>query len=289
MDSAVWDDDTRKWKAEVRVSGEKDAEFNSSYTITSNFLVSAVGQLNQPSWPKIDGLDEFSGRLMHSARWDWSYDLAGKKIGIIGNGATAVQITPEVAKVASKLTVYQRTPNWVVYRMDSPTSAFQRTLFKWVPPVRWFTRSAMMDFRESTYAAVSDRDGDMSKEFRRQCLEAIEQNFPGDENAKLRQSLVPDYAPLCKRVLISDDYYSSLAKPHVHLETRDIERITSDAVAVKKDAGGTAEEELDLIICATGFKTVQFMHPVKLTGRNGRTLEDVWAKGARALHGKLSW
>lgn len=86
VDSAVWDETSNKWKTKVRVTGEKDAEFNSEYTITSDFLVSAVGQLNSPKWPDIDGLDDFKGKVMHTARWDWTYDLAGKRIAMIGNG-----------------------------------------------------------------------------------------------------------------------------------------------------------------------------------------------------------
>lgn len=158
VDEARWDDAEKKWKTSVTVSGGKDAEFGDSYTLTSDFLVSAVGQLNQPKTPDIPGLADFRGKLMHSARWDWSYDLKDKKIAIIGNGATAAQIIPELAKVAGQLTVHQRTPNWVIPRADAPIPAWKRALFKYVPPIRWRYRADMMDFRESFYDAVIDKN-----------------------------------------------------------------------------------------------------------------------------------
>jgi cation diffusion facilitator CzcD-associated flavoprotein CzcO len=154
VDEARWDDAEKKWKTLVTVTGAKDAEFGEHYTLTSDFLVSAVGQLNQPKMPNIPGIDDFKGKIMHSSRWDWSYDLKGKQIAVIGNGATAAQIIPELAKVAEKLTVHQRTPNWVIPRADAPIPTWRRALFKHVPPIRWRYRAEMMDFRESLYNAV---------------------------------------------------------------------------------------------------------------------------------------
>jgi cation diffusion facilitator CzcD-associated flavoprotein CzcO len=154
VDEARWDDAEKKWKTSVTVTGAKDAEFGEHYTLTSDFLVSAVGQLNQPKMPNIPGIDSFKGKIMHSSRWDWSYDLKGQKIAIIGNGATAAQIIPELAEVAEKLTVHQRTPNWVIPRADAPIPAWRRALFKYVPPIRWRYRAEMMDFRESLYDAI---------------------------------------------------------------------------------------------------------------------------------------
>jgi len=157
VDEARWDDAEKKWKTSVTVTGAKDAEFGEHYTLTSDFLVSAVGQLNQPKMPDIPGIDDFKGKIMHSSRWDWSYGLKGKKIAIIGNGATAAQIIPELAKVAEKLAIHQRTPNWVIPRADAPIPAWRRALFKYVPPIRWRYRAEMMDFRESFYDAVIDK------------------------------------------------------------------------------------------------------------------------------------
>ena len=158
VDEAHWNDAEKKWKTSVTVTGAKDAEFGEHYTLTSDFLVSAVGQLNIPKTPDISGINDFKGKIMHSSRWDWSYDLKGKKIAIIGNGATAAQIIPELAKVAEKLTVHQRTPNWVIPRADAPIPVWRRVLFKYVPPIRWRYRAEMMDFRESLYDAVTGKN-----------------------------------------------------------------------------------------------------------------------------------
>ncbi|KGO66726.1 hypothetical protein PITC_056190 [Penicillium italicum] len=182
VEEARWDDIESKWQTSVVVSGQKDSEFLSSYVLNSDFLVSAVGQLNLPRTPDIPGLEDFQGRMMHSARWDWSYDMTGMRIAIIGNGATATQITPEVARVASHLTIYQRTPNWVIPRLDQPT--------------------------------------------------------------------------------------------------RGITGITESGIEVDGD-----EQEYDLIVLAAGFRTVEFMHPIRIYGTNCRSLEDIWRNGATALNG----
>lgn len=103
---------------------------------------------------------------MHSARWDWSYDLKDKKIAIIGNGATAAQIIPELAKVAKQLTVHQRTPNWIVPRMDAPIPEWKRAMYRYIPPIRWRYRGDLMDFRESTFVAIVQPDSDMAAYFK---------------------------------------------------------------------------------------------------------------------------
>jgi cation diffusion facilitator CzcD-associated flavoprotein CzcO len=157
VDEARWDDGEKKWKTSVTVTGAQGAEFGEHYTLTSDFLVSAVGQLNQPKMPNIPGMGDFKGKTMHSSRWDWSYELKGQKIAIIGNGASAAQIVPELAKVAEKLTIHQRTPSWVIPRADGPIPGWRRALFKYVPPIRWRYRAELMDFNESLYHLIVDR------------------------------------------------------------------------------------------------------------------------------------
>ncbi|KAK9853205.1 hypothetical protein MYU51_006991 [Penicillium brevicompactum] len=279
VEEAHWDDEEAKWRIKLSLSGQKDSEFSSAYVINSDFLVSAVGQLNLPRYPNIPGLDDFQGKTMHSARWDWTYDLSGKRIAIIGNGATAAQIVPEIAQVASHLTVYQRTPNWVIPRNDGPVSSFQKTLFNWLPPLLWRKRAAQMDFRESFYEAVADKDSDFAQWIRSVTASALNAHLPN--NPELRNTLTPKYAPGCKRVIITDDYYPALARENVNLETREITSITEAGIEVD----GEDEQEYDLIVLATGFKTVEFMHPIKIFGSNGRSLEDIWSNGARAYNG----
>jgi len=281
VESARWDDDEQKWKTKVTtVKGSKDAEFNPEYEITSDYLVSAVGQLNVPRWPEsIQGLHDFNGKLMHSARWDWSYGLEGKRIAVIGNGATAAQIIPEIAKVAGQVTIYQRSPNWVVPRLDAPVSSFYRNLYKFVPPIRWRKRALQMDFREGFYDAVINGSNPAAQEIRKQCIGQMHATLP--DQPELWKQLTPSYNPGCKRVIISDDYYPALARDNVRLETRAISKITQEGIEVESGD----HEEYDLIVCATGFQTLDFMHPIEITGRHGRKLSDVWKQGAQALYG----
>ncbi|KAG8624723.1 hypothetical protein KVT40_007790 [Elsinoe batatas] len=294
VEEARWDDQALKWRTKVSaVGGSKEAEASPGYEITSDFLVSAVGQLNVPKWPDaIPGLHDFKGKMMHSARWDWSYDLNNKKIAIIGNGATAVQIIPELQKVASNVTVFQRTPNWVVPRQDAEVPTYARTLMKYVPPLRARKRSLQMDFRESTYDGFVNPDSHISSEFRRLCLSMIDAAFPN--NPEMRKTLTPDYSPGCKRILISDDYYPALAQPNVHLETRPISRITPTGMSVPSPSSSSSEseeedhQEFDLIILATGFQTLSFLHPIKIFGTSSVPLSDPWSSGATALYGILA-
>lgn len=182
---ARWDEGEKKWRVNVKTaSGSKEAEYNPEYEIKTDFLVSAVGQLNVPKWPEIPGVDGFAGKKMHSARWDWSYDLTDKKIALVGNGmsfkmidmdlwlltegsgCTAVQILPEIAKVAKHVTVFQRTPNWVVPRADAPVSSFMRGVYRYVPGVMARKRAALMDFRESTHGFIAETDGEVAAMFK---------------------------------------------------------------------------------------------------------------------------
>ncbi|KAJ5827234.1 hypothetical protein N7447_003997 [Penicillium robsamsonii] len=276
---ARWNDIESKWKTNVVVSGQKESEFASSYVLNSDFLVSAVGQLNLPQTPNIPGLGDFQGKMMHSARWDCSYDVTGKRIAIIGNGASAAQIVPEVARVASHLTIYQRTPKWIIPRLDQPVSVLQKALFKWVPPLHWRKRALQMEFREGFIAAVIDKDSALSQFIRTSCIDAMKSQLPN--RPELWDTLTPTYAPGCKRILLTDDYYPALSRENVQLETRGITGITKSGIKVDEED----EQEYDLIILATGFRTVEFMHPIQIYGSNGRSLEDIWKNGAMALNG----
>lgn len=278
VEAAHWDDATKKWHIDVHVDGSKDAEFGSQYTMKSDFLVSAVGQLNQPKLPNIEGLDTFKGKLMHSARWDWSYDLRGKKVAIIGNGATAAQIIPEVAKEVERLTVHQRTPNWVIPREDVPIPEWKRKMYRYLPYVRHRKRADMMDFREAFYNAVFDNDHPVAQFLEGQAKEHMHAQLPGRED--LWEKLIPDYKIGCKRVIISDDYLPTFARDNVKLETGRIDKITEKGIVTDGH-----EDEYDVIVCATGFQTVEFMHPIEITGSAGRSLGSVWKEGGEALYG----
>jgi len=143
-----------------------------------------------------------------------------------------------------------------------------------------------MDFRESFYDAVTDANSPLAEEIRRSCLNQMHAALPNQP--EVWKKLTPDYNPGCKRVIISDDYYPCLAQSNISLETRPINRITETGVSVSSgngDGDGEAHEEFDLIVCATGFRTVEFMHPIRITGAHGRELSDIWRGGAAAYYG----
>jgi cation diffusion facilitator CzcD-associated flavoprotein CzcO len=261
--------------------GSKDAEFGQHYTITSSFLVSAVGQLNVPQYPSIPNISTFQGKSMHSARWDWDYDVRGKKVGIIGNGATAAQIIPEVARVCESLTVFQRTPNWVVPRDDRPISSTMQKVYKYVPFVRRRYRAQLMDWREEFFHVVFDRESEIHRVIKEGAQEHMVRQLPGEGYARLREKLEPQYDVGCKRVIVSDDFYPTFTRENVLLETTAIKLITEKGIEVE----GGEEHEFDLLIYATGFKTTQFMYPIKIYGTDGQSLEKIWASGASAYLG----
>jgi len=281
VEESRWDDSTNTWKTKTIRLGSKDAEFGETYTITSDFLVSGVGQLNIPKLPDIKGLDSFQGRIMHSARWDWDYDLCNKRIGIIGNGATAAQIIPEIAKVSKSLTVFQRTPNWVIPREDRAISPTMQAIFNYVPFIRRRYRAAMMDFRESSFDAVVDPQSSMHDLIVSASEDLINKQLPGDKYAELREQLKPHYAVGCKRIIVTDDYFPTFTLPNVTLETSPITEIKPKGINVHSGQ----EHQFDLVILATGFKTTQFMYPIKIYGSDGKSINDLWASSASAYLG----
>lgn len=279
VESATWNESTNKWDTKVKVESAKESEFGSTYTISSDFLVSAVGQLNLPQYPDIPGLDEFKGKKMHSARWDWSYDIRGKKVAIIGSGATAAQIIPEIAKEVGRLTIYQRTPNWIVPRDDAPIPKWRRNMYRYLPYVRQRKRADMMDFREWTYGFVQGGQTATSEMFRAASDELMKRQLP--DRPDLWEQLQPKYDLGCKRILITDDYFPVFLRDNVKLQTSKIDNISEKGIVVE----GGGEEEYDLIILATGFRSVEFMYPINVIGKGGRSIGEIWKAGGEALYG----
>lgn len=284
VEEARWDNSSNKWVTNINRLGAKEAEITQTYTITSDFLVSAVGQLSIPKYPDIQGLKSFQGKIMHSARWDWNYDLKGKKIGIIGTGATAAQIIPEIASESQKLVVFQRTPAWVMPRHDEEIGSMRQFLYKYAPPIRKRYRSQLMDVRESVVEVIlqpeSPKYDVVTGVSRKHMLDAL----PGKRNESLRESLRPDYPFSCKRIIVSDDYYPAMALPNVVLETDSIAEINHEGVTMADDTN--THHDLDVIILATGFRSTQFMFPIKVYGMHGHSLEEAWSRtGATAYLG----
>ncbi|RAL04245.1 flavin-containing monooxygenase [Aspergillus ibericus CBS 121593] len=282
VQEARWDDTQLQWKVQVALTGAKDSEFQEAYEITTDFLVSAIGQLNVPSYPEIPGLHDFTGKLMHSARWDWSYDFADKRVAVIGNGATAVQIVPELAKTASHVTVHQRTPNWIYVRGNKPVSALQQFLLTYVPPIRWCKRAMIMQIREWSHTPVTNAESGHAHQVQKWTLARMRSHLP--DKPDLWEALTPKYSLGCKRVLFCDDYYRTLNMSHVDLETRPIQRIT--ATGIQTEGGG--DQDYDLIVLASGFRSLEFLHSIRIYGTHGRPLEDIWKGGATAYRGVVA-
>jgi cation diffusion facilitator CzcD-associated flavoprotein CzcO len=196
-------------------------------------------------------------------------------------GATAAQIIPEILPVSQTLTVYQRSPNWVIPREDGPVPGWKRALYRYVPPVRWRKRAEMMDFRESFYSAVTDGQSAFADMLRSLCGDMMRRQIPSSPS--LWAKLTPSYNPGCKRVIISDDYYPAIADAKTTLETEGIKRITATGIELNNGQ----HRDHDMLVLATGFRTVEFLFPMRITGTQGRELADEWAGGATALYGTV--
>ena len=244
--------------------------------VNARCLVSAVGQLNRPTMPDIEGLEEFPGKMFHSAGWDAEHDLTGRKVAVIGNGASAIQIIPEIYPTAESVTIFQRTPNWVQPRGDRFYGDTERWLFKHVPLLARLYRYAVYWKLERQFPA-----------FIRDSVAAAkrEVELASDIDAYSRQetvpALTPDYPVGCKRVLVADDYYQTLQQPNVELITTPIDRFDQRSILT---TDGT-HHPVDTCILATGFKATEFLMPMQLKGMDGRDLQASWQDGAEAYLG----
>lgn len=194
-------------------------------------------------------------------------------------GASAVQIVPELAKSAAHLVVYQRTPNWIVPRLNVQVGAIQQALLKYVPPLRWCKRALMMNIREASHQAIVVPESAYSQKMVKWAVAAMKTQL--SDRPDLWGVLTPDYAPGCKRVLTSDDYYQALGRANVVLETRKITQVTEAGI----ETVDGEMQQVDLIVCATGFKSVEFLHPIEVYGKSGRPLQEIWKNGGEAYYG----
>jgi cation diffusion facilitator CzcD-associated flavoprotein CzcO len=264
---AHWDEVHQHWVG--LVDGEPAA--------TADFVVGGFGGLSRPSFPDIDGLQTFEGALFHSAQWDHSVPLEGKRVGVIGTGASAIQLIPQVAKSADSVTVFQRTPPWVVPKLDRPISRFEQQLYARVPLTQKLQRAIIFAITEGVGVAIT-RYPDLLKIgeawARRHMSKAI-------EDPELREKLTPSYRLGCKRILPSNDFYPALARDNVELQTNGIERIEQHAV-LTTDGN---RHELDVLVCGTGFDIEEVFAPLDVRGRGGLTLTEAWANGIEAHRG----
>jgi len=242
------------------------------------FFVSAIGQLHHPSVPNFKGRDLFKGPSFHSAEWDHTVDLRSKNVGVIGVGASAAQLIPEVAKIANHLTVYQRSPNWIINKHDRPYSRFEKWLARKLPFMAKLYRGGLWCQGEFLIWPVIK--GAKLRGALIRGLNALEIKAHV-KDPKKRAKLRPDYPVGAKRILLSDKYYAAIGRENVTLETDGIEEIQETGILTQ--AG--AQHPHDVIVYATGFYTNPFLKEIEVRGMGGADLREHWKDGAFAYLG----
>jgi len=246
-------------------------------TLQATSVVSSVGQLGRPALPDIPGRDDFAGPSWHSGQWNHDVDLTGKRVAVIGTGASAIQFVPEVAKLASHVDVYQRTAPYVLPKADRPYRAAEHTIFDRLPLVRKAGRLGIFLRGEVLTSGLV-----LSQKLLAAPMAMWRRHLDAQiTDPELRARCVPDYVLGCKRVAFSNDWYPALARPDVELVTDPIERIVPEGVL----AGNGDLRAADVVIYGTGFKSLEFLAPMGVTGADGRRLEDAWRDGAQAYLG----
>ena len=238
--------------------------------ITADILVSAVGALSDPSIPKLPGLDRFQGTVFHSARWDHSYDFAGKKVAVVGTGASAIQFVPEIQPKVGSMVVFQRTPPWIIPRHDRALTKGEKKVYQRFPKLQKVARGLIYGGRE-TYALAFTRKLGLLKLPELIARKHIQRQIPDPE---LRRKVTPDYTIGCKRILISNDWYPALAQPNVEVETSGIAEVREHSIVTKD---GT-EHEVDAILFGTGFSAQEMPIASWLHGTGGALLSETWSQ-----------
>ncbi|WP_433517206.1 flavin-containing monooxygenase [Nonomuraea sp. CA-143628] len=245
-------------------------------TETFDVVVMSVGQLNRPQLPDITGMSDFAGTSFHSARWNHAHDLTGRRVAVIGNGSSAAQLIPRVAAEAEHLTVFQRTPNWVIPKPDATFGPLTRLAFRFVPGLQRAYREWIYRYAENTlYPALAQ--GWSVGLLKKRALDHLRDQVP---DPALRAKLTPEYPPGCKRVVIDSSFYPALTRPNVDVATERIVRITPKGIETTD-----RPYEVDTIVYATGFRSTEFLAPMEVSGRGGQSLRERWKDGAEAYLG----
>ena len=266
----------------VEVTGLEFDEAEGTWTVKTSgrkrfharSVVLASGPLSDHRWPEIRGLDSYEGHKIHSAAWDHDYDFTGKRVAVIGTGASAVQIVPELVKQAGFVKVFQRTPGWVMPRLDVATPEAAQNAFAKVPAVQRVARQALYWGHEATATALvwnSPLTGLVKRLSRAHLHRQVKDPW-------LRRQLTPDFTPGCKRMLVSSDYYPALQRDNCKLIDWPIATISP--VGIRTSDG--IEHHLDAIVFATGYDVHLTGPPFPVTGVGGRSMAEEWTGGAQA-------
>jgi cation diffusion facilitator CzcD-associated flavoprotein CzcO len=267
--AALWDEDSNTWRVRTDTGREVEVEVE--------VLVSALGMFNVPVWPDIPGREIFAGLSIHSARWPDDVDLTGQRVAVIGSAASAVQLVPEVAKVASRLVVFQRTPIWVLPKDDRPYTDDDRARFRTDP-------AAMPELRGKLERSVNEMMTFSNPDFLAQARAAGIENLSVVEDDELREKLTPRVPWGSRRPIVSNVYYPTFNRDNVELVTDPITEITRNGI---RSADGR-EHVVDVIVFATGFDTTRYLTAISVTGRDGLTLDEAWADDPAAYLGVVT-
>ncbi|MBM9576872.1 NAD(P)/FAD-dependent oxidoreductase [Leptospira sp. 201903070] len=266
-ESAVFDERSGFWNVKA----------SNGNTYKAKSLINGSGGLSRPVLPDVPGLKKFKGKMFHSARWDHSYDLKGKTVGVIGTGASAIQIVPAIQSEVKKLTLFQRTAPWVISKPDRAISGFERALFRFFPPAQWIFRFAIYWMLEFRVIAFTILPGLMK------VLEFFAKGYlkKNVSDPVLRKKVTPSFTIGCKRVLISNEYYAALQKQNVDVVTSGIREVRENGVLTQDGV----EHPLDALILATGFQAADAKAPFPVKGIGGLDLNEAWKNGAEAYLG----
>ncbi len=253
-------------------NGRWQIEFGDGTRDEGNIVIAATGVLHHPSYPEIEGLGRFEGKIFHSARWDDDASLAGKRVGVVGTGSTAIQIVSALAPEVAELTLFQRTAQWVMPQENPAYSVDEKNEFRIHPETLESLRSEISQlFADGFSNAVVDANSPQLAAIEAACRLNLETNV---KDPVLREKLRPDYRAACKRLIMSEDFYEAIQRPNVELVTEGIDRVEEPGVLT---VDGKLHQ-LDILVLATGFRVDRFMRPMEVIGRNGVSLEDAWAK-----------
>lgn len=268
VEQARYDEDQALWEV-CTAGGER---------FCAGVLITGTGQLNRPFIPPIEGRDRFAGHSFHSARWDHKHDLRGRDVAVIGNAASAIQFIPRVAREARRVTIFQRSANWMIRRGDRAYTRVERWLFRRLPWLVRLRRARMWLTHELRWPVFARGDNALGRLFQRVALRQMRRAVRDPDT---QHKLTPDYPMGCKRILISDDYWEAVNRSNVRIVTEPVERIRAEGIETRDGALWPA----DTLIYATGFRATEFLSPVRLYGRGGRSLDEVWRDGAEAYLG----
>jgi cation diffusion facilitator CzcD-associated flavoprotein CzcO len=260
---STFDEDTNAWRIQT-ANGER---------LTARFVIGATGVFSQPKPPDIPGIESFAGPTMHTARWDHSVDVRGKRVAVIGTGASAIQVIPAIAPEVERLTVFQRTPIWCLPKLDAPLSKRMRSLLRFIPGAKLAARYASQAFVEATFVLAAHFAGTFPS-LRERGEGAARKLLSDVTDPDVRDKLTPRYSLGCKRPSFSNEYVRAFNRDNVLLETTAIDAITPHGVRTVDDV----EHPIDVLVLATGFKVFDSgnMPPFEMRGIGGLGLEEWW-------------